>query len=73
MSKEKENKKVIKKEKQKKVSKLHEIRMELKKVKWPEGKEIVKYTIATIAFCLVLVAFFMLLDLLSSFVKELFM
>ena len=37
------------------------IKKELKLVKWPTFKEIVKYTIATIIFCIFLVAFFELL------------
>ena len=48
------------------------IREEMKRVKWPTFKEIVKYTIATIVFCLIIIAFFQLLDLLVSLVKGLF-
>ena len=48
------------------------IREEMKKVKWPTFKEILKYTIATIVFCLIIIAFFQVLDLLISIVKGLF-
>ena len=45
------------------------LRKELKLVKWPNFKEIVKYTIATIVMCLVLVGFFIALEaLLASYV-----
>ena len=47
------------------------IKKELKLVKWPEGKEIVKYTIATVVFCIIFVAFFELLNLIMAFVKGL--
>lgn len=48
------------------------IKRELKLVKWPTFKEIVKYTIATVVFCLILVAFFELLNALMAFIKGLF-
>ena len=48
------------------------IRKELKLVKWPSAKEIVKYTIATIIFCIVLVAFFEALNVIMAYVKGLF-
>ena len=60
----KDTKKKVKKEKYfKQVSK------ELKLVKWPTIKEVMKYTIATILFCLILSGLFMLLNLLLSIVK----
>ena len=62
-----------KKKKEKKVKKesyIKGIKKELKLVKWPDAKEIVKYTIATIVFCIILVAFFMLLNLIFAFIKE---
>lgn len=48
------------------------VKKELKQVKWPSFKEIVKYTIATIILCLILVAFFELLNVFMAFVKGLF-
>ena len=45
------------------------VNKEMKLVKWPEGKEVLKYTISTIIFCLVLCALFMLLNLILSVVK----
>ena len=72
VKKETSKKKVEKKKTEKKESKLHALKVELSKVRWPEFKEVAKYTIATIVFCLVLVGFFMLLDVISSFVKGLF-
>lgn len=65
-------KKSKKKEASKKQSFFKGIKSELKKVKWPEKKEVVKYTIATIAFVLLFVLLFAALDLALSFVKGLF-
>lgn len=48
------------------------IRKELKLVKWPTLKEIVKYTAATILFCIVLILFFQLLNIIMAYVKGLF-
>ena len=67
-----ENKKVQKNEKTKKVKKesyIEGVRSELSKVKWPTKQEVFKYTIATIAFIIILVVFFVLLDLLMSVIK----
>ena len=44
---------------------------EMKLVKWPSFKEVVKYTIATVVLCLVVCGFFLLLNLLLSLVKGL--
>ena len=63
-------KKNVKKEKKgPKESYLKKVRKEMKLVKWSEGKEVLKYTISTIVFCLVLCALFMLLNLMLSAVK----
>jgi len=73
--KEKTIKKVEKKVKKNKVQKENyfaSISSELKKVKWPSKKEVLKYTFATIMFVLVLVGFFILMSLLMSGVKEAF-
>lgn len=48
------------------------VRSELSKVKWPSKKEVLKYTIATIVFVLVLVGFFLLMSLLMAGIKEVF-
>lgn len=48
------------------------VKSELKKVKWPERKEVIKYTVATIMFIVVFVLLFSVLDLGLSFVKGLF-
>ena len=48
------------------------IKKELKLVKWPTWKEIFKYTIATIIFCLILVLFFELLNFVMAYIKGLF-
>ena len=48
------------------------IKKELKLVKWPTKKEIVKYTIATIIVCLIIVAFFGILEFVMAYVKGMF-
>ena len=48
------------------------IKTELKLVKWPTFKEIFKYTVATIVFCIILVLFFEVLNLLMAYIKGLF-
>ncbi|HOZ88785.1 MAG TPA: preprotein translocase subunit SecE [Bacilli bacterium] len=58
--------------KEKKTSWFKTFKLELSKVKWPEAKEVIKYSLATIIFCLFLIAFFMLLDLVSSLIKGMF-
>ncbi len=73
----KEAKKKVEKEKKetKKAPKeryLKSVRKELKLVKWPTAKEVLKYTISTLVFCLFIVAFFIVLNLIMSFVKGLF-
>ena len=73
--KEKTSKKVEKKVKKTKVQRENyfaSISSELKKVKWPSKKEVLKYTFATIMFVLVLVGFFILMSLLMSVIKGAF-
>ena len=41
---------------------------ELSKVKWPERKEVLKYTLSTIIFILIVVGFFVLLTMGMSWV-----
>ncbi|MBE6156197.1 MAG: preprotein translocase subunit SecE [Firmicutes bacterium] len=48
------------------------IKKELKLVKWPTVKEILKYTLATVIFCIILVAFFEVLNLVMAFIKGMF-
>ena len=77
MAKEKDEKKVVKEKKVKKVKKektgfFGSMSKEMKEVRWPSFKDMVKYTGATIGFIVVFALFFQLIDLLSSFVKGLF-
>ncbi len=62
------------KEQKKKTKKglFHDIKGEMKKVKWPTFKEIVKYTIATIAVCVIIAFFFQILNILISLIKGAF-
>ncbi|MBE6140493.1 MAG: preprotein translocase subunit SecE [Firmicutes bacterium] len=61
-----------KKNKGKKQNYFKKIRKELSLVKWPKGKEVLKYSLATIMMCLGLCAFFLVLNLLLSLLKGLF-
>lgn len=77
MAKENEKTKNVKKVKTVKKSKtkapkesyLKGVKKEMKLVKWPTFKEVIKYTIATVIMCLVVCGFFLLLNLLLSLVK----
>lgn len=70
----KNNKKVAKKKEVKKPKEnyIKLTRKELKLVKWPTFKEVLKYTVSTIVFCVVLCLFFLFLNLIMSYVKGLF-
>ena len=57
------------KEKAKKENFVSGDKAELAKVKWPTKQEVLKYTIATLVFIIVLVVFFVLLSLVMSAVK----
>ena len=46
-----------------------EVKQEMKKVKWPDKKYIVKYTIVTLAFVIVLSLFFYLIFILMAFIR----
>ena len=61
-----------KKSKKKKDGYLKEVRLEMKKVTFPTFKNVMKYTLATIIFCGLLVLFFILLNLILSWVKGMF-
>ena len=65
-SKKKENKK------KEKVSLLKGIRLEMKKVTWPNKKDVIRYSVATLVFCIIVVLFFHLLNLGLSVVKGVF-
>ena len=55
--------------KSEKESYLSGVKSELKKVSWPKFKDILKYTFATIIFCLILAGFFSILNLILSLIK----
>ncbi len=48
---------------------LHEVRVEVSKVKWPSKKDMMKYSVATLVFILFFSAFFYLIDLLFALLK----
>ena len=58
------------KKKVKKGSYLKEVSQEMKKVTFPSAKEVAKYTFATICIVAFLIAFFLGLSALLSWVKE---
>lgn len=72
LEKQKKQKNVKKTKKVKKDSLFSQVRQELKKVKWPQFKDVVKYSVATIVFCLILAGFFSILNLILSFIKGAF-
>ena len=66
-----------KKDKQNKVVKTRKglfsgVRSEMAKVKWPNKKDMIKYSIATIVFVIFFALFFYLIDLLLALLKEVF-
>ena len=66
------SKKIVKKQTKKEEKKeglIKGIKKEIKLVKWPEKKEIIKYTISTLVFCIIVALFFVLLTYLLSVVK----
>ena len=67
-------KKIIKKNKEKKQKEsfFKGIKLELKKVSWPDKKDVIKYSVATLVFCIVIVVFFQLLNFGLSVVKGVF-
>ena len=65
----KQTKNLKKKEKKTKVKKesyIAGVKSEISKVKWPSKQEVLKYTIATIVFMVVLAVFFELLTLIMA-------
>ena len=66
------SKKIVQKQTKKEEKKeglIKGIKKEIKLVKWPEKKEIIKYTISTLVFCIIVALFFVLLTYLLSVVK----
>lgn len=60
------------KTKTKKASKksfLKEVKAEMRKVKWPTKKEMIKYSITTLVFILLFAGFFYLIDVLFALLK----
>lgn len=45
------------------------IKKEIKLIKWPEKKDVIKYSITTLIFCVIVALFFVLLTYLLSIVK----
>ena len=60
------------KKKAKKSNYFKEVGKEMSKVKWPERKEVVKYTVSTVIFVLVVVGFFVLLNMGMSWIVGVF-
>ena len=48
------------------------VKSEMSKVSWPSKKDVWKYTVSTIVFIIVLVAFFLLMSLIMSAIKGAF-
>ncbi len=66
---EKNKKEKVKKEKVKKENFFIGVKNEMKKVHWPDKKYIIKYTIVTLVFVIVLSGYFYLISALMSFLK----
>ena len=64
--------KKVKEKKEKKESFLSGVRSEMKMVRWPSFKEVLKYTLATFVLCAIFIVFFILINLLASFIKGMF-
>ena len=50
---------------------LHDVKKEMKKVRWPNRKELFNYSLATIVFIVFFGVFFSLTDVLLAFVRTL--
>lgn len=70
-SKKKNNKKEFSKTKKKKgiVNFFKEVRKEMKKVKWPSRKDMVKYSFATISFIIFFALFFYAIEIVIALLK----
>ena len=62
----------VKKEKIKKETFIKGTREEMKKVVWPTGKQVLKFSVITLAMILFFMLFFVGINLLASFIKGLF-
>ena len=62
---------MTKTEKNTKKSYIEEVKDEMKKVKWPTKKEMVKYTISTLSFIILFALFFLAIASLFAFLKGL--
>lgn len=64
---------MVKSKKTKSVKKgyLKGVKSELKKVKWPDKKHMIKYTISTLAFIILFALFFFGIEVIFSFIKGL--
>ena len=67
---EKKTKKVEKKTKNEKARQLTTFKSELKKIKWPSKKDMIKYSIATVIFVIFFALFFFAIQALMSFLKS---
>jgi preprotein translocase SecE subunit len=67
-----DKKKKVEKKKVKKEPFLKSVKNEMKLVKWPTWKEVLKNTIATLVLVVVVVLFFLLLNFILSYVKGVF-
>ena len=67
-----DKKKKTTKTKTKKEPFLKAVRNEMKLVKWPTWKEVIKNTIATLVLVIIVVLFFLLLNFALSYVKGVF-
>lgn len=70
--KETTKKKKVKASKKKKESLLKGVKHEMRKVTWPNKKDVIKYSVATLVFCIIVMVFFQLLNLGLSLVKGVF-
>lgn len=69
-NKKKNAKKKVKKEvKQPQDGYFKQVRKEMKLVKWPSAKEVLKYTVSTIIFCAFLCLIFIALNLIMSLIR----
>ena len=50
---------------------LNEVKSEMKKVKWPSKKEMIKYTISTLCFVVLFALYFFGIESLFAFIKGL--
>lgn len=50
---------------------LHDVKREMKKVRWPNRKELITYSVSTIAFITFFGVFFSVTDFVLAFIKSL--